>query len=197
MERTVTKIWVQAKGAEERTEARFLNNPDEHLDVYIGVIGPESLMGRFPSTSIEIVSSDHPLADYFEFATMFIISDRLKSVFDEFNVGCEYFQLHVMRDGVELVERKYYFAHILEFIDAFDLENGKYTFWKSPEFADHIKTIKKLRIDESKAHNHDLFRLNKCSPVIFCVSDRLANRIEELKLTGMRFVEPKKWRFGM
>lgn len=192
----MTKIWTQSPDQYDYTEARVLNDMGEHLDVYMAVMGCQSMTGRFPTTSLEILS-DHPPSDYFDVGGMFIVSKRLKTVLDSFSVHAEFFAVQIVHDGFELTESEFYFCNILDCIEGFDLARGKYTYWKKQGFTDHIQKIRKLVIDESRVEPYDLFRLAKCSPNIICASDRLISKIVEQQLTGMKFIEPKDWRFGL
>jgi hypothetical protein len=192
----MTKIWTQSAEPREFTQAAFINDIEENLDAYMAVMGCQSLTGRLPNTSLKI-RSRHPPADYFEIGGMFIVSARVKAILDEFRVHAEFFPLRIEFKGAEFTETAFYFCNILDCVEGFDLARGKYIFSKKPGFTDRIKEIRKLVIDEAKVMPYDLFRMAKCSPDIICASDKLARSIVDRRLTGMVFVEPKDWRFGL
>jgi hypothetical protein len=179
---------------EEYTNARIVS--EEWFDAGISVFDCMPVRGRFPDTALEITSSHAP-SDFFEPGTIFTVSDRLKSLLEEFNVHAEFFPIRVIYEGKEYTERTFYFCNILDCIDGFDLARGDYTFWENPGFIDRVDKIKNLAIDEAKAAGHDLFRLTKGGEYIVCASDRVANRIVERQLTGLRMVKPEDWRFGI
>lgn len=189
----MTKIWKQAwESEEEYTHALLLNKAA--VGTYMDVNSCKSMVGRFPNTRLKILSG-HPPTDYFDVGGMFIVSEPLKSVLDEFHVHVEFFLLQIKYQGKKYTKHSFYFCNILDCVDAFDLKQGEYTFWQSSGFTDHIEKIKKLEIDENKALPYHLFRMAKCSPDIVCASDALAMRIVESHFTGMRFIEPEKWTF--
>ncbi|MBN9121749.1 MAG: hypothetical protein J0I06_21855, partial [Planctomycetes bacterium] len=88
------------------------------------------------------------------------------------------------------------YCNILDVVECLDHDRGEYTYWEKTGFTDHVDAIKRLAIDEEKAAGHDLFRIAKGGEYIVCASDRVADRIAERELTGVRFVEPCDWQFG-
>jgi hypothetical protein len=191
----MTKIWLQSPDSDQYTETLNLDLKD-HAEAYLGVKPCGAMTGIFFSNTRLEILSDHPPTDFFEPGAMFTVSDRLKVELEGFGVHAEFFPLRIICDGRDYTERAFYFCNILDCVECFDFDRGKCTFWKKPGFTDRIKKIKKLAIDEKKAEGHDLFRVAKGGEYIVCTSDRVAARIEELKLTGMRFIEPKDWQFG-
>jgi hypothetical protein len=191
----MTKIWVRSDDPDEYTEAQNLDIK-AYAHAYLEVKPCGSLAGRFPpNTRLELLT-DHAPPDFFEVGTLFVVSERLRAVLSEYKVHAEFFPLRVIHEGAEYTERRFYFCNVLNCLECFDLARGKYTFWKKPGFTDHVKAIKKLAIDEAKASGHDLFRIAKGGEYIVCASDRVASRVVERRLTGVRFIEPRDWRFG-
>jgi hypothetical protein len=188
----MTKIWMSTLSDIEYTEAQILNL-DEFIKLGIKLMSGEPLSDRFPRTTVEI-QSDHPPADYFNTGGMFVVSDRLKAVLEECDAKAEYFELEILFQGKPYTERRYYFANILDKVDCFDREKGKYQLDDAEGFKDYICKIYELRIDENRASGHALFRLAKCWDDIICVSDRLAYKITAMRLTGMNFVPPAEWK---
>jgi hypothetical protein len=191
----MSKIWSVDPDSEHYTTGRNLSlaeNPDGYWKITEAV----SLAGRFPDTTIEI-TSDHTPADHFVVGGIFIVSDRLKSILEQSKVRAEYFPLHVVFEGKDYTDRRFFYCNLLEEIECFDFQHGKCTMWKKPGFTDRIKTIKKLAIDDKKASLHPLFRLAKCSPTIVVANDDLAEKIVESECTGIRLIRPEKWKFGI
>jgi hypothetical protein len=190
----MTKIWVQSADPNEYTEA--LNLDTEALaEVMLQVKPCGSLAGRFPSIRLEILS-DHPPSDFFEVGTLFVVSEQLRALLTECRAEAEFFPIRIIYQEHEYSERDFFVCNILDCVECFDLRRGKYTFWTKPGFTDHVKAIKKLAIDGAKAAGHELFRIAKGGEYIASASDRLAARIVESGSTGLRFVNPKDWRFG-
>ena len=185
----MTKIWEQSE--DEYTDARNLDM-EKYLEFFLGVKTCESMAGRFPDIRYEILS-DSPPHDNFYVGTHFVVSEKLKIAMEEFHVFAEFFPVRIIYNGEEYTERRYFECNILDCVDCFDHTRGKATFSKTRGFTDRIDKIKKLAIDEEKAAGHALFRIAKGAESIECVSDDLAARIEELRLTGMKFVDPDQW----
>ena len=185
----MTKIWGRSE--DEYTEAQNLDI-EEHLEFFLGVKCCESMAGRFPEQRFEILS-DSPPHDNFYSGDDFVVSEKLKTAMEEFNAFAEFFPVRIIYNGKDYTECRFFVCNILDCVDCFDHTRGKATFSKTRGFTDRIDKIKKLAIDEEKAAGHALFRIAKGGEYIECVSDDLAARIEELRLTGMKFVDPDQW----
>ena len=189
----MSKVWCQSGAEEEFTEAEIISEQWFETDFSFTACKPA------PWRSLDMTLElrwDYPPADYFEPGTVFTVSDRLKAVLDEFNAPAEYFPLRVLQHGREYTERTFYFCNILELVECLDLKRGEYTFWKKRGFTDHVDKITRFAINERAAAGHDLFRIAKGAEYLVCVSDRVARRVEERRLTGVRFLAPEDWRFG-
>lgn len=95
-------------------------------------------------------------------------------------------------DG-KLCDRAFFCCNILDAVECLDFDRGEYTFWQKAGFSDHVDSIKKLAIDEDKVVGYNLFRIAKGAEHIICVSDALANRIENGGFLGIKFVPPEEW----
>jgi hypothetical protein len=186
----MTKIWCRL--AEEYTRAQIVSEGWFAYD--FSVFDCEPAPERFPDVTLDI-RSGYPPADFFEPGTVFTVSDRLRSVLEEFKAKAEFFPVRITYRGREYTERSFYFCNILDCVECLDLARGKYTFWKTGP-TDRVDKIRKLAIDEKKAAGHDLFRIAKGGEYLVCVSEGVASRIAERRLTGVRLIEPKEWRFG-
>jgi hypothetical protein len=190
----MTKIWRQSYDPAHYTEADNLSL-DADPGAYMDIMSCRPMTGAFPNTSLRI-RSRHPPNDYFDVGGIFVVSERLKSVLEQFELRAEFFSLRIIFKKREYTNPEFFFCNILDEVDCLDFNKGKYVFSKKPGFADYVLTIKKLVVDNEKVASHDLFRVAKCAPNIICVSNKLANSIEELSLTGMRFIDPKDWGRG-
>jgi hypothetical protein len=149
----------------------------------------EPIAGGLPLLRLEITTS-FPPADYFNAGPVFVVSHRLRQVFDEFGVSAEYFLVTLMRNGQEIGDGQYFFANLLEKIDCLDRERSTYTI-----DGEYVDTIKNLAIDENKAHGRPLFRLAKTYDMITLVSEPLAKALDASGITGVKFVDPKDWKW--
>lgn len=190
----MSKVWCESLEEPDFTEARIADG--EWLNGYgLSFASGQPAPRPFPDTTVDVCSDPAP-PDFFQPGSLFLVSDRLKVVLEQFGVRAEFFRVQVLHQGRECADRAYYFCNILDVVECLDLEHGEYTFWKKPGFTDHVDAIKKLAIDEGRASGHDLFRIAKGAEYIACVSDRVATEVQSQKLTGMRLVNPEDWCFG-
>jgi hypothetical protein len=189
----MTKVWCQSLEEQSYTEARIA--AEEWFAYPFSVFDCSPAPGASPEITLEI-STPHPPADFFQPGTLFTVSDRLRAALEEFDVRTEFFPLRVLYGGAEYTERAFYFCNILDCVECLDLARGEYTFETKPGFTHLVHLIRKLAIDERKAAGHDLFRIANGGECTVCVSDRLASRIADGKLTAVRFVEPQDWHYG-
>src|SRR5688572_27520434 len=106
----MTKIWCQSGASGEYTQARIISEEWFESD-FCSVFDCKPVTEWFPNTTLEIIS-EHPPADFFDPGTMFTVSDRLKSLLEEFSVHAEFFPLHVLYEGTEFTERSFYYCNI-------------------------------------------------------------------------------------
>src|SRR5262249_31160525 len=108
----MTKIWCQS--ANEHTQARIVS--EEWFESGFSVFDFKPARGQFSDLTLKITSARLP-ADFFEPGTMFVVSGRLKSVLEEFNVHAEFFPLRIIYRGREYTERTFYFCNILDCVE--------------------------------------------------------------------------------
>ncbi len=177
----MTKLWRQSSREEYWTSG----SPTEFLNVPWASGVP--LTGRFPLSATIEIDTDHEPDDFFR-APLFVISERIKRILEEFNVFAEYFPLNIVYQGAPYTKREFYFANIIDHVDCFDFAKSVFTYHKKDS---SIATgIESLVIDEAKTAGHHLFRIAKVSGVIVCVSDELAASIEAAHVTGVKFLPP-------
>ena len=185
----MTKVWCRSNSDEGYTQSRIVS--DEWFESDVEPFS--SMKGRFSELTVEI-TSNHPPGDYFQPGSMFVISGRLKSVFEKFSVDAEYFPVRVIDNDSEYTDDSYFFCNILTCVDGIDRTRGKYTFWQENGFEDHVDEIEELVIDEEKVAGHSLFCLAKGGEYIVCVCDELADQVLRLGFTGVSIIPPTKWR---
>lgn len=163
-------------------------------EVYLGTHHGEPVLGQFSNLKMEI-SLDPPDAqpDYFTCGTMLMVSEPLKALLEEFTLNVQYIPFDIIPEGKEVPDRVFYYCRILDVVECFDFDRGEYTFFQKEGFYDRVDQIKKLVIDEKKADGYHLFRIAKGGERFICVSDALANRIEEGGFRGIKFVPPEEW----
>lgn len=149
----------------------------------------ESLIGQLPEIKLEI-TTEYPPADYFKAGPLFILSGHLRTLFESVNALVEYHPVTLLRSHRVLQEREYFLANLLEKVDCFDYEKSVYTL-----AGDYIDKIEKLSIDESKAEGAPLFRLANSFDVITLASGELVDAVTAAGLTGVKFVEPRDWKW--
>ena len=169
----------------------------KNANLFLSMEFCESMAGVFPRTRIEIRPGDE-LVDYFEIGPLPIVSASLKELLEEFLAKAEFFPVTILRTGKKYTEKSFYFCNILDLVDCLDQERGKYkiiTLAHLPR--PRVNEINKLAIDEAKADGHSLFRIADGGEDLICVSDELAARVKSGGFSGVTFVTPAKWRFGM
>lgn len=149
----MTKIWRQSQAEEVRTEA-FIADSDwvADFDHALGVSRWRAGDSSSPAT-VEI-ESEHPPDDYFDALDMFVVSDRLKTVLENFDVHAEYLPIRVIYMGNEYKDEAFYCCNILDAVECFDFERGECTFHQAAGFTDHIDKIKKLAIPDRNFNRH-------------------------------------------
>lgn len=153
----------------------------------VKLVSGKSLIGQLPGIELEIISDYEP-ADYFSAGPLFIVSDRLRTVFEAVNAAVEYHPVTLLNQPGLRNGPEYFFANLLEKVDCFDFEKSVYSL-DGP----FIDKIEKLAIDESKAVGKELFRLANSYDDITLVSQDLADSVTSAGLTGAKFVAPGDW----
>jgi hypothetical protein len=149
-----------------------------------------ALADSLPEIKIGI-ESEYPVSDYFNVGPFFVVSERLRALFDKANAAVEYHLVTLSKNG-QFVDNKepYYFANLLEKVDCFDFEKSIYTL--DDGFVD---TIKLLEIDESKANGKILFRIDRAYDIITLVNQDLHDLVLAEGVTGVKFYTPTDWRW--
>lgn len=191
----MTQIWNHSQDDETRTEGQIdwaRTDWESDFDESLGVSRWSKGESLDPAT-IVLIDPDHPPDDYLWASGMFVVSDRLKEVLEQFSVHAEFLDVRILFGREEYTDQKFYCCNILDAVDCFDHNRGECTFHDSDGFTDHIDKIKKLAIDEEKASSYHLFCIAKGGEYIICASDALADAIRVAGLTGIMFVGPDAW----
>lgn len=179
-------IWKADFESEAFYTRALVENPKALSNLKL--LAGDSLVGKFPFLRVEIISS-YPPADYFNAGPLFIISQKLREIFDKFEVPVEYFPIAVTKDLKESLDN-YYFANILKHVACLDYQRSVYS--RDGEFVD---TIEKLVINEEVAADYPLFRLGKCYDVVVLVSTELSQAICNAGMTGVKFIRDCDWQW--
>ena len=161
----------------------------------------------FPDTTIMLETKTGP-TDFFESGPTMIVSERLRQIFEEFEVKAEFVEVKAQLKRKVYKKKQFYIMNNLDQAPCLDYKRSKYKLTDSG-----LDEIEPLVLDESKSMGKHFFRLgpvrvpgkrNKkaVKPIIQCVSEQLARRIFTDGLTGMMFVisqdyddfDPKPWR---
>ncbi len=189
----MVKLWRQDARVERYTTAGFSDESMEALDASgENYGGAAPLSDQFPKLTIRI-RTRHAPDDYFTVGILFVASEGIKRILEEFNVKAQYFQLDVIYRRKPYLKRRFFFVHLLDYVDCFDFDRSQYAMETKKGWPDRVKTIEMLAIDESKAAGYDLFILDKVRDLVRCASDELAARVENSGMTGVEFVPPSMW----
>ncbi|HFF5521271.1 TPA: DUF1629 domain-containing protein, partial [Acinetobacter baumannii] len=88
------------------------------------------------------------------------------------------------------LEEEYFFVNLLKKIDCINKIDSKYS-----EEDGFIDEIYKLVIDEDKAKNEVLFRVDKTFNNIILVHDSLSDVIKKSGCTGVNFIKVDDWKW--
>ncbi|WP_254510900.1 imm11 family protein [Anatilimnocola floriformis] len=159
---------------------------DESVRLSKWVVDRRSRAGR-----VEIRSRRLP-PDWFCPSGMFVVSQRLKTLLEEWKVLAEFIEIQLVNSKKRpITSDGFFLCNILDAVDCFDFTRGKSTLYDSP--VKRIDRLKKLVIDEKKAASHNLFRLATGVEALAFASDGLADAIIQRGMTGMRFIRPEDW----
>lgn len=149
----------------------------------------ETLSNKNLKIDIDLIGKYQP-ADYFHVGSLFIVSRKLKNIFEEKKVLAEYFLINLYKENSEYLEEEYFFVNLLKKIDCINKIDSKYS-----EEDGFIDEIYKLVIDEDKAKNEVLFRVDKTFNNIILVHDSLSDVIKKSGCTGVNFIKVDDWKW--
>lgn len=178
-------IWRPNSGNEQYYTRAAIQNVKALAGLKL--LAGQSLLGRLPELRLEILSQ-FPPADYFSAGPLFIVSARLKRLFEENGAVAEYFPVTIIRAATSVREHSFFFANLLERIDCLDMVRSVYTI--DGEFVDKIT---EMVICDEKVGRSPVFRLANVYDVVVVVSQTLRDALVTARITGVVFQEPKDW----
>jgi hypothetical protein len=181
----MVKIWC-SYGGEDCTYAG-LEHDEELLKVDFASGAPLSV--QWPKDLFIRLESAQPPDDYFCIGTMFVVSERIKRVFDDTGVHAEYFQIPVVFPRGRKVKKIYYYANVLAIADCLDWKRSKYTL--SPR--GNAEFIKKICLVETKVPKDPLFYVAKTIARVLCAHDSLVAALNDAECVGPTFATPEDW----
>jgi len=118
-----------------------------------------------------------------------IIHKTVKEKFEEANIyGIQYLPVKLIDVVTNMVNENYFVMNIINFIEAYNLKESKFTFnekYNLYSFLPH-NTI----LDATICDGYDIFRANKNKMIIY-VSEKMKNIIEKNKWIGFEFNKQK------
>jgi hypothetical protein len=177
------KIWKDTDSEDQFTDATVVN---------LSSLQPFKLTmcdrfgSDFPGLELTIESKGVP-NDYIKSGPLFIASERLKGVFEKFDVKMEVFPV-VMRQNNYLVDGQYYYLHFLEEVDCIDKSKSEFTLDEN-----YIDEIDKLVIDTDRLEGTNFVKVANCIDFILIASSEMVDEVLGSGITGVRFVDPEDW----
>ncbi|WP_147401502.1 MULTISPECIES: imm11 family protein [Agrobacterium] len=118
-----------------------------------------------------------------------IVSGRLKDALD-FVEGVRFFEILLERKQQSIYE---YYAMVTDkMVDCFDEKSSIFQIFTPddpirPDRAGEYHSVLRLAVDPIRAAGHDIFRIERY-PTALIVSDRIKRILDQLDLSGLRFV---------
>lgn len=182
---------LQVSTAEKETTDALVFPKDSSRTPVWRPLYRQSLVGKFPPTTVEI-ASENPPSDYFSSGGFQIVSELLKKHINQFGVHAEYFPVDAFQ-GELPITKQFFFANFLEEVECLDEANGEYVY-KPNDPQKWIERIQVMVIDETKTAGHHLFFVSRLSGPVFLVSQELQDSIRRQGFTGIDFIDPRNWR---
>lgn len=187
-------IWREETNPDIWTEAEATNYLElDELGLNISTCIPVPAL--LPPMIIDVKTSNEP-ADFFFAGLVFIASEELRAVLEDFKVHAQFLPVKMLRRGRRYTRKTFFFVNLLDVVDCFDYDRSKYR-----KTIKGVHEIKKLVLDDSRAIGHHLFKVGplpsaKPNPqairdVIRCSSEELATHIHKAGLTGVVFTKPE------
>lgn len=182
----MTKIWCDDFDDDTYTDAKI-----EDVRSFIGIplASGRPLGDRFPKGTRVRIRSSGPPADFFMAGPMFVISEKMKTVFEQFHAKVEYFTLEARGVPQTALDSAYYFANLIEVVDCFDWERAEFT-----EEGGFATDIERLVFKASAIGDQPLFRVARTISSVVATSDALAALAQERGCSGVIFCDPSQWR---
>jgi hypothetical protein len=146
----------------------------------------------FPHVRFDVKFRKKNLPDYMVCGVAYIVSKRLKDLFEEFKVKAEFFPVEIYFINEQRFIGDYYYFHLLAEEDCFDFENSEY---EVDEDDDSVESIERLELAFKSALSNDIFFIAEIDYRIICLTKTVCEAIVKNKITGIRLAEPSelKW----
>jgi len=115
--------------------------------------------------------------------TVPIVSERMRKVIDALPDPVEFYPVRLVLPKDPNLNYCYFALNVLDYADAFDRENSKYT---DVDNSPVVLRVTKLAIVESRVGNRNIFRLTTY-PFLLIVSEIARQAFEAASLVGLQF----------
>lgn len=116
-----------------------------------------------------------------------VIHKRVMNRLDELGVtGIKYYPIKLVEQETGAVNADYVFMHIRNFIEAYDMEKSKYTYFEEYDLYDFLPND--IVLDKIECSKYDIFRCKRNSPTIY-ISERVRDEIITNGWTGFAIKE--------
>jgi hypothetical protein len=129
-------------------------------------------------------------SDALKVGVMFFVSQKLRRIFDYFNVDAEYYKVKAYSSDRSEVYN-YYYMHFLDDVSCIDREKSDIDLE-----GDYVLRIRNLVIDESVVpEGRHFFRVGGAFKWIVLASDELKIKMFQESTVGLDFVMPSDWKW--
>jgi hypothetical protein len=116
-----------------------------------------------------------------------LISAKFRRALDSAGVdNIQYIPAEIHDEVEKKTYSDYFVANVIGLVDCMDMANSKLTMRAATP--DQIRDIDELHIDEARARDHAIFRLDRYSPLVL-VNERVKKALTKAKLSGVELVE--------
>ena len=150
---------------------------------------PDNLPDELEPLKLKISSRKRP-ADMLKHALDYFVSDRLRGIFDQFNVRARYFPTEVTWKKAPYTETKYFLMKLHDNLDALDTAKSDFKDRGGPCPYIHMRRV---ALCDDVVQGHHFFSLTKCIDIILIASEELVNAVKTAGLTGMTILTLEKW----
>ncbi len=144
---------------------------------------PQPIVGAFPTLEFNS-QGKFILPDYLRYGVLNIVSEPLAALLDQFQIPHQRFAVNWRHNGEQ---QSRFVAHFIGEHAALDEQKSQFV---RDEYGD-IDTLDKLVLDEQQLTDVHFTQLAQCSYVVYIVSDRFKDAVNQAQLTGMRFSHAK------
>jgi len=174
----MTKIWCQDWDSSVYTDAALA---DAKAFIGIPLSSGRSVAERFPSYPRVELRSGNSFSDFVMAGPMFLVSGRLKAIFEEHAANAEFFE--VCTDSNATL----FYCNFLETVDCLNRDKSFFT-WEE----NYATNIRRIVLDAVK-NEPPIYRVAMTIPALIAVRDDLANSVISSGMTGLVFKATSDW----